>query len=117
MPLVSSYNPEDAMIHYTCDRCHREINPDVEVRYAVELQVRPIFDEQRESSLDPDADHLSELHELLERLDESEEEAGGCCDGDACAPQQFDLCSDCYKVYARNPLAREFHVGIGFSEN
>ena len=38
------------MIHYTCDRCKRTINPENELRYVVRLEVY--------ASLDPIEDEL-----------------------------------------------------------
>lgn len=115
---ASSFNPAATMIHYTCDRCHRAIDTDAEVRYAVEVQIQPVDDAAITPTLDPDADHLLELNEMLERLDESAE-SGEL--GARVVPtelhQQFDLCSDCYKLYAQNPLSREFSATARFSEN
>jgi hypothetical protein len=103
------------MIHYTCDRCRRDIDTDTEVRYSVEIEVTAVFDCSPDVPSDlEDTDHLLELHEILERLDDepvvSPRDTGNC-------KRQFDLCSDCHKVYLRNPLAREMPVTIQFSEN
>lgn len=102
------------MIHYTCDRCHREIDADVEVRYAVEIETKAIFEPSGSPPVvDDDSDHLLELHEILERLDEDEEPP---CDA-AATRRHFDLCSDCYKIYSRNPIARDMPLTIEFSKN
>ena len=101
------------MIHYTCDRCHRQIDTDAEVRYSVEVQVDAVFEAGPQQTPDPDADHLLELHEILERL---EDEPAAAPPSD-CHCHHFDLCCDCYKVYSRNPLARDFPLSIEFSEN
>ncbi|WP_164103438.1 hypothetical protein [Candidatus Laterigemmans baculatus] len=102
------------MIHYTCDRCHRVIELDSEARYTVDIEAKAVFEPGPISSAaDDDGDHLLELHELLERLDE-EEEGGPEAD---LVRHHFDLCSDCFKVYARNPIARELPLSIEFSEN
>lgn len=108
------------MIHYTCDRCRRRIEADTEVRYAVEIEMKAVFNCAGNSHggqhpIDDDGDHLMELHEILERLGDDDEvlperDPDQCC-------KHFDLCSDCYKVYAKNPLARDFPVSIQFSEN
>ena len=103
------------MIHYTCDRCHRTIDADVEMRYSLDVQINPVGESDREYAIDPDADHLLELHEMLEQMDEAEEVQGSSiCH---CGQQHFDLCRDCFNAYMRNPLARDFPVSIGFSEN
>lgn len=102
------------MIHYTCDRCHREIDAEAEVRYAVEVETKAIFEPSECSPVDDDdSDHLLELHEILERLDDDEPTAGET----ACARRHFDLCSDCFKIYSRNPIARDMPLTIEFSNN
>lgn len=62
---------------------------------------------------DDDSDHLLELHEILERL----EDEGGDQSEPETLHHHFDLCSDCYKIYSRNPVAREMPLTIEFSEN
>lgn len=102
------------MIHYTCDRCHREIDSDSEVRYSIEVQVNAVFDAIDPPGHDDDSDHLMELHEVLERLEDCDEIPAPVSNS---LQQHFDLCSDCYKVYARNPLSRDVPVSIQFSQN
>lgn len=72
------------------------------------------FSAADEIPLDDDADHLLELHEILERLDEEDAVPTRTPDTRQC---HFDLCSDCYKAYCKNPLARDLPVSIQFSEN
>lgn len=104
------------MIHYTCDRCHRGIDSDSEVRYSVEIEMKAVFECKQfsDSCMHDDADHLLELHEMLERLDEDQPKMP---QDPTCSKSHFDLCSDCFKVYSRNPMAREVPVSIQFSEN
>ena len=102
------------MIHYTCDRCHRVIDIDLEARYTVDIEAKAVFEPgPMNSAADDDCDHLLELHEILERLDEDEDME---CDAEI-SHHHFDLCSDCYKVYSRNPIARDLPLTIEFSEN
>jgi hypothetical protein len=112
------YEKKYRMIHYTCDRCQREIETDAEVRYSINIQIKAEFDSSDCHDCPPidgdEADHLLELHEILERLDEEETPLPR---DSGCAQRCFDLCSDCYKVYNRNPLARDIPVAIQFSEN
>ena len=61
------------MIHYSCDRCKRAIEPDEELRYAVSVKIEVALDTTGFET-DDDRDHLNELHEILERLDDSERE-------------------------------------------
>lgn len=101
------------MIHYTCDRCHREIDTEVEVRYAVQVECRAVFECGAHVEPNQEEDHLLELHEVLERMEDEPEPVRAA----KTQSHHFDLCSDCYKVYSRNPLARETPLSIEFSEN
>lgn len=102
------------MIHYTCDRCRREIDTDVEARYTIDIEAKAVFEPGPSAAPeDDDNDHLLELHEILERLDEEDD---GVPEPDI-SRHHFDLCSDCYKVYSRNPVARDIPLTIEFSEN
>ncbi len=61
------------MIHYTCDRCKRTINSENELRYVVRLEVYASLD-PIEDELHDDRDHLQEIQEILERLDDTQNE-------------------------------------------
>lgn len=119
---------ESLMIHYTCDRCKRTIDPEMEARYVVEIDVRMAgVSEPTEEEVE-DLDQLAELHDQLQRelnadlglvlenqLDESQEAA---CDRVVDeGPEQYDLCEQCHEVFVSNPLGREVAVGLGFSNN
>src|SRR5690606_29768598 len=102
------------MIHYTCDRCKREIDTAEEMRYVVHLEVHPAVDlPELAGGQGDDADHLMELHELLERMDDDE------CDSDVqtAHSQWFDLCASCHHKYLKNPLGRDATLLLGFSQN
>ncbi len=114
------------MIHYTCDRCKRAIDPEAEARYVVEIDVRlanVVVPSEEEFE---DIDQLSELHDQLQRELNAElgrppggdPEDRGCedCDGYD-GPEHYDLCQQCYEVFVSNPLGRESTVGFGFSNN
>ncbi len=100
------------MIHYSCDRCGKNIDPELEVRYIVRIEVQASCE-----SVGPDhneADHLLELDEILERLEDSECESIG---EEIYQRRKHDLCSGCYQEYKQNPLAMEPQIPIGFSDN
>ena len=120
------------MIHYTCDRCKRAIDPETESRYIVEIDVRSadaieITDEDPE-----EVDQLAELHDQLEReltcelnclpasqLDQSIDQIDQtlkACDAES-IPEQYDLCEQCHQAFISNPLGREVAVAIPFSNN
>jgi hypothetical protein len=103
------------MIHYTCDRCHRAIDPRAEVRYTVRIEVgaadgaagegdcgRPVID-------DGMADLLDDLADQLEGDDFS--------DRPSFAPRVYDLCSCCHARFIADPLGAESPASASFSEN
>ena len=101
------------MIHYSCDRCKCSIHPDEELRYSVSIEIQVTLD-TTDLEREEDRDHLTELHEILERLDDTEREE---ISQSAYQKRQFDLCSDCHREYLNNPLALDATAKLGFSEN
>lgn len=101
------------MIHYSCDRCKCAINPDEELRYSVQVEIKAVFETPNQIA-DDDTDHLLELHEILERLDDEESDAIG---DDVYQRQRYDLCCGCFRQYQKNPLGRESSLSFGFSAN
>ncbi len=101
------------MIHYSCDRCKRTIETDEELRYAVSIKIEVAL-ESAEYEADDERDHLIELNEILERLDDSEREE---ISQFAYQHRRFDLCSDCHRDYVKNPLSIDAAAKLGFSEN
>ena len=65
------------MIHYSCDRCKRLIDPEVDLRYVVRLEVQAIMETLDVDDLDDERDHLLEIQEMLEQLEEGEGEQQG----------------------------------------
>ena len=98
------------MIHYSCDLCHRKIEPAHDQRYVVKIEVFAALDPLQEGEEEDDRDHLLEVHEALEQLtlDESSE---------LYRELRFDLCPECCRKYAKNPLGREPAKQFNFSEN
>jgi hypothetical protein len=101
------------MIHYTCDRCKRVIDPSDDLRYVVKLEVQAVIDGLSEEG-DDDRDHLMEIHEILERAEDLEGDSVG---DDIYQRNRFDLCPECYRRYIRNPLAAEPASQFNFSQN
>ena len=101
------------MIHYTCDRCKREINPAHHTRYVVQIEIQSI-DEDMICDFEDDVDHLTELHQMLE---ESCEHAERDSETPLSHRGQYDLCPDCHRQFLKNPLGRENFLAIGFSNN
>lgn len=100
------------MIHYTCDRCKREIDTTHQTRYVVQIEIQPAAEMGVE--LNDDVDHLSELHQLLEGL-HLEGDVEGCAE--TTHRGRYDLCPDCRNQFLKNPLGRDTMLALGFSKN
>lgn len=99
------------MIHFTCDRCKRILDPHDEIRYVVNMECRAAMD--LFPSEDNERDHLLEVHEILETADMMDEEVGS----DVYQQLRFDLCPTCYRQFIKAPVGREPMVEFDFSEN
>jgi hypothetical protein len=100
------------MIHHSCDRCKRIIDPDDELRYVVRIEIEaatPAFGGEAEE----DRDHLMEVNEIIERAEDQLESPYE----DAYLRKRFDLCGSCFRGYVKNPLNAENKVQLGFSQN
>ena len=101
------------MIHYSCDRCKRVLDPARDARHVVKIQVDTVLDPAREEELDDDRDYLDELDDALQEVDLEDDFLLDCLSGSL----RFDLCSECYRKYLRDPLGAESQVRVGFSRN
>ena len=102
------------MMHFTCDRCKRVIDPEQELRYVVRMEIEAVMDPIHESETADDRDYLLEIEEILERIDVSDDENVG---EDVYQKRRYDLCPQCYRKFTANPLARERKPALGFSHN
>ncbi len=102
------------MIHHSCDRCKRVLDPEEDLRYVVRMEIYAAMEPLDVDELEDDRDHLLEIHEMLERLDESDSDLIG---DDVYQKKRFDLCSDCYKQFVKHPVGHEPAVHLGFSQN
>lgn len=100
------------MIHYTCDCCGRSINPEQEIRYVVRLEVYAAIDATAEG--DDDRDHLQEIQDILESLDDADDPQIG---DDVYHQARYDLCGVCRQRYVKNPLGIRSAAELGFSKN
>ena len=103
---------DPSMIHFTCDRCKRVIDPEQELRYVVRMEIEAVMDPIHENEPQDDRDHLLEIDEILERV-ETEEAATD----EVHHKRRYDLCPHCYRKFSANPLAREKKTSLGFSHN
>jgi hypothetical protein len=101
------------MIHYSCDRCKRDIDATADLRYTVTIEIEAALDGPEHELVD-DPDHLDDLQDMLESADDL---CSAVFDDDVYQRKQFDLCKDCFRQYIKNPLARESNASLGFSKN
>ncbi len=102
------------MIRYSCDLCKRELNPEEDLRYVVKMEVYAAFDPTVAEAEDDDRDHLQEIQDILERLDDADSDQIG---DDVYQQLRFDLCPQCRKKFIQDPLGRETSRLFGFSNN
>lgn len=102
------------MIHYTCDLCRRDLDPNTDLRYVVKMEVYAAFDPAASDEEDDDRDHLQEIQDILERLEDADSDRIG---EDVYQQLRFDLCPECRKRFVKNPLGREAAKAFGFSAN
>jgi hypothetical protein len=109
------------MLHYSCDVCKRPIDTQADVRHVVKIEVFQAMDDagacnaaQCCGERGDEADHLEEMQELLERLDD--QECGGLLDEGTIA-MRFDLCDACRQRFLRNPLGVKTSKNFNFSQN
>ena len=102
------------MIHYSCDRCKRIIDSENDLLYVVKMEVQAMMEPLEVDELEDDRDHLLEVQEILERLEDADSEA---ISDELYQRCRYDLCSDCYREFMKNPLGHEGRAHFGFSQN
>lgn len=100
------------MIRYLCDMCKRDIDSDEDLRYVVKIEIFAAFDPLAVE--DDDRDHLQEIQDILERLEDAESDQIG---DDVYQQLRFDLCPECRRKFLKSPLGRESAKILDFSEN
>jgi hypothetical protein len=101
------------MIHYSCDCCKRELDPE-DLRYVVKMEVYAAFDPSAMDEAADDRDHLQEIQEILQRSDEAVNDEIA---SDVYEQLRFDLCPECHRRFLKNPLDRELPKHFDFSKN
>ena len=102
------------MIRYSCDLCRRELDPQDDLRYVVKIEVYAAFDPAATDGEEDDRDHLEEIQDILERMEDSTSDQIG---DDVYQQLRFDLCPECRKKFVKNPLGRKTVKAFGFSSN
>ena len=115
---------EKPMLHYSCDICKRPIDTHADVHHVVKIEVVPAVDDVADHGCcegngshvasQEDADHLEEMQEMLERLDEEDLPAGLA---DGARSMRFDLCDACRQRFVKNPLGVKPGKSLDFSNN
>jgi hypothetical protein len=103
-----------SMIRYSCDLCKRDLDPERDLRYVVKVEVCAALDPAVADEQDDDRDHLQEIQDILERLEDAESEQVG---DDVYREFRFDLCPECQRKFVQNPLGRETAKVLDFSKN
>ena len=112
------------MLHYSCDICKRPIDTHADVHHVVKIEVFPAVDDVADHGCcqgngphvasHEDADHLEEMQDMLERLDEEDLPAGLA---DGARSMRFDLCDACRQRFVKNPLGVKSGKTLDFSNN
>ena len=113
LPDFSEYKEFAIVIHYSCDRCRREIDSSTDLRYTVTVEIEAALDGPDHELVD-DPDHLDDIQDMLESSDDL---CSSVFDDEVYQRKQFDLCKDCFRQYIKNPLSRESTTPMGFSKN
>ncbi len=102
------------MIHYTCDRCNRIIEADLDIRYVVKLETHAAMEPAEPEEMEDDRDHLMEVEEILERMEDCDSPFVG---EDIYQRRTYDMCPECYRQFIKNPLGKESAAHVDFSTN
>ncbi len=102
------------MLRYRCDLCHRDLDPEEDLRYVVKMEVYAAFDPMANDEEGDDRNHLQEIQDILEQLDDVDSDQIGV---DVYRQLRYDLCPDCHKKFVKNPLGREAAKLFNFSQN
>lgn len=101
------------MIHYTCDLCKRDLDPEADLRFVVRIEISAAFD-PIDGDGDDDRDYLQEIQDILERLEDAESDKIG---DEVLQQIRLDLCPECRKHFLSRLLLRESPKLFDFSNN
>lgn len=111
---IKSQTERHAVIHFTCDRCGRSIDPKRQLRYAVGIQIQAKMDGTDLGAEREDEDPLLSIEQILEAASDLADELVG---NDIQSDLQFDLCVDCYRRFVKNPLGARSVPALPVSQN
>ena len=102
------------MIHYTCDRCKREIRTAHQTRYVVQIDVQAVADDGN-ADYEDEIDNLAVLHQALESISD---DPVSIVENESTLRGHYDLCPECHAQFLKNPLGRDLMIEqLGFSNN
>ena len=78
------------------------------------MEVQTAVDPWDEDQQDADRDHLVEVHEILDREEEFDDDHPGF---EVYRKMRYDLCVECYRRFMKNPIGKPKSVKLGFSKN
>lgn len=102
------------MLHFSCDMCGKNLIPGGAPRFVVQMDAFAAQDPAELTDADLSADHVEEMAQLLNDLEETGDEPP-----DVLPPRKvmrFDLCRGCYGKFLADPFGREA-AKFDFSEN
>ena len=102
------------MIRYSCDLCGRNLDAQNDLRYVVRMEVYAAFDPVASDGEEDDRDHLQEVQDILERMEDAQSDEIG---EDVYQQLRFDLCPECRRKFLKSPLGREIAKVCDFSNN
>ena len=103
------------MLHVSCDICGKVLHPGDDHRYVVKIEVFAAHDPAQLTEADLDDDHMEEVSQLLRDIEDNlvgDEELERSTQN-----FRYDLCPECRKKFARDPLGRDAAQKFDFSEN
>lgn len=101
------------MVHYSCDLCKRELDPQDDVRYVVRMEISQEAEPIGADECEDDRDYLEEMQDMLEQMGDTLDDINQAMDKEL----RFDLCHDCARRFVKNPLGRDPAKKFQFSKN
>jgi hypothetical protein len=102
------------MVHFTCDRCGKDLTSSGDPRYVVKIVAYAGFDQNELTPDDLDDDHMEAVSELLQQQEHLSPEE---LDAQSFKGFRFDLCPECHARFIKDPLKREMSWALNFSKN
>jgi len=103
------------MMHFSCDVCSKDMTLGEGTRYVVKMEAFAAADPVGLTETDLDADHIEEMAQLLNDMEESGIDVPE--ELPAAKKLRFDMCAMCYRKFLADPLGRDVVTKFDFSEN